>query len=113
MKSKPLRVVLLAVLAILSIQLVLAAEVNASQFEGGNLDGVEGVAEVTSMISRIIALVQYTAGGVAVLLLAITGIQFMGARDPVDKKQLGDRLKYILIGLAIVVLSFPIVKLIL
>ena len=93
------------------MQFVLA-EVSPSDFKNGSVEGVEGIEDVRSSIAQIIAIVQWAAGGIAVIALAITGIQFMGVSDPYEKKRLADRIKYILVGIVIVALSIPIVDLI-
>ncbi|HIJ11737.1 TPA: hypothetical protein HA278_06780 [Candidatus Woesearchaeota archaeon] len=110
MKYGKFGVVLLLVL--LAVPLALAGPEDFRVNEG-DVEGIDGMEEVTGKLANIIGIVQYMAVGIAVLFASITGIQFMGARDPVEKKRLGDRLKYVLLGLAIVVLSFPLVRLVL
>ncbi len=67
---------------------------------------------ITSKLKKIINILQYIATFVAAIAAIITGIMFMTAKDPADKRHIGDRLKSIIIGLVIVVLSIPIVNLI-
>ncbi|PIN73304.1 hypothetical protein COV20_03680 [Candidatus Woesearchaeota archaeon CG10_big_fil_rev_8_21_14_0_10_45_16] len=101
-------------LLLLAMPMVFAAngtELSTDAFAPVDITNIGGVSEVTNLLARIISIVRLVAVGVAVLASIILGIQFMGARDPIEKKRLGDRLKYILIGLAVVVLSYPIVNL--
>ena len=67
---------------------------------------------IKTKLKKIINMLQYIAGFIAAIAAVITGIMFMSARDPSEKRQVGDRLKSIIIGLVIVVLSIPIVNLI-
>jgi uncharacterized membrane protein YidH (DUF202 family) len=107
---------MLGMVFLLSLMLVsLAVAFEASDFDvdDSTVTSADGIDEVKDKIGLVIGIVQYIAIGAAVLFASITGIQFMGARDPEEKKRLGDRLKYIIIGLLIVVLSFPIISLVL
>jgi hypothetical protein len=109
MKAKLLTILLLVCLA-LPIVLAAPAKVVADDTD---YSGDEDVKAINEKVMKLINIVQYLAGGIAALLATITGIMFMQARDPSEKKQLGDRLKAILIGLGIVLLSIPIVNLLL
>ena len=53
------------------------------------------------------------AGAIAALVATIVGFMFMNAKDPSEKKNLGDKLKAIIIGLGIILLSVPLVQLLL
>jgi len=67
---------------------------------------------VMEKIMGIVGFLQYIAAGIAALATVIVGIMFMQASEPAEKKRLGDRLKMIIIGLVLVLLSIPLVKLI-
>ncbi len=67
---------------------------------------------ITTKLKKIINILQYIATFIAAIAAIITGIMFMTAKDPAEKRHIGDRLKSIIIGLIIVVLSIPIVNLI-
>lgn len=98
---------------LISTVLAQADDADAYDFENSVNKADADVIKVTGKLATIISYVQYFAGGIAVLLAMITGVQFMNARDPHEKRQLGDKLKYIVIGLVIVLLSFPVVNLLL
>lgn len=66
---------------------------------------------IKEYIYNIIKNVQMIAGAVAALIATVVGFMFMNAKDPSEKKELGDKLKAIIVGLAIVLLSVPIVNL--
>ena len=100
-------------LAIIGMLMMGAAIADIDEFDpaGEDIGAKPGMDKITDMIKSTIGIVQYVAAGLAVLFAMITGVQFMNARDPHEKRQLGDRLKYIVTGIVIVTLSIPIVRL--
>lgn len=68
---------------------------------------------IVDKIMGIVDVIIYIAGAIGTLLLVVTGIMFMQAGDPSEKKRMADRLKMILLGLLIVILAKPIINVIL
>ena len=66
---------------------------------------------IKDKITTIINLLTLVAGGVAVIAAIIVGIMFMNAGDPSEKDRLGARLKALIIGIVIVALANPLVRL--
>lgn len=89
---------------VLSLPLVLAQT-------GG--DAASACAEIKSKILTVINFLTFIAGGVAVIAAIVVGIMFMYAGDPSEKDKLGGRLKALVIGIVIVALANPIVRLLL
>jgi type IV secretory pathway VirB2 component (pilin) len=73
----------------------------------------DGLAEINKTINKIINLVVYVGGGLATLAATVVGIMMFNAEDPAQKDHLKERLKYIVIGLVIIVVAPMVVKYIL
>ncbi len=64
-------------------------------------------------IQRVTTLVMTIGGALAVLALTFVGIMMFNASDPAEKDRLKERLKYIIMGLVIIVVAPMIVNYIL
>jgi type IV secretory pathway VirB2 component (pilin) len=61
-------------------------------------------------IGNVTNLVSIIGGALAVLALTVVGVMMFNAKDPSERDQLKDRLKYIIIGLVVIVLAPQVVK---
>ena len=66
---------------------------------------------IKDKITTIINLLTLVAGGVAVIAAIIVGIMFMNAGDPSEKDRMGGKLKALIVGIVIVALANPMVRL--
>lgn len=105
------KTILIVFLAVFLLSLVVSAQTIEDTGREADLSG-DDVQQVTSKLLKIIHLLQYLASFLAAIAAIIVGIMFMLAKDPSEKRQNGERLKAIIIGLVIVVLSIPLVNLI-
>ncbi|RLE38098.1 hypothetical protein DRJ17_04990 [Candidatus Woesearchaeota archaeon] len=107
-KDKMITVGLTVVLLVLIAFPFVSAQVE------GNLTGDALVAcqKINSVINTITLLVMSIGGGLAVLILIITGIMFMNAKDPTDKDKLGSKMRSVIIGLVIILVAPWIVQMI-
>lgn len=71
------------------------------------------IAEIESTINKVTNLVSAIGGAIAVLAATVVGVMMFQAKDPSERDQLKERLKYIIIGLVIIVVAPQIVKYIL
>ena len=109
-KSKS--VFFLGALFLLMIAPLVLAAITDDPLEGSDRAATSSEIAVKDKIMGIVDFVIWIAGGIGVLLLVITGMMFMQAGDPADKKKMGDRLKMILLGLLLVILAKPIIQVI-
>ena len=68
--------------------------------------------DIESKINLVINLLTIVAGLVGVVMAIVVGIMFMQSSDPSDKDKLGGRLKQLIIGIVIVAVANPLVRLI-
>lgn len=71
------------------------------------------ITEIESTINKVTNLVSAIGGAIAVLAATVVGVMMFQAKDPSERDQLKERLKYIIIGLVIIVIAPQIVKYIL
>ncbi len=90
-------------LAVLSIALLLAPVAFAQGEE----------CEIINTVGKITNLVMAVGGGLAILALTLVGVMMFNASDPAQKDHLKERLKYIIIGLVIIIVAPMVVKYIL
>ncbi|MFH1683172.1 MAG: hypothetical protein ABIA37_05245 [Candidatus Woesearchaeota archaeon] len=102
----------LGVLFLLMVMPIALAAITDDPLEGTDRTATASEKAVQDKVMSIVDFVIWIAGGIGVLLLVITGIMFMQAGDPSDKKRMGDRLKMILLGLVLVILAKPIIQVI-
>ena len=102
MKSK---LFILAVLALMLAPAVMAAD--CSVYEDSQPDEY-----IKCTIGNVTNLVSIIGGAVAVLALTVIGVMMLSTKDPSERDQLKERLKYVIIGLVIIVVAPQIVKVI-
>lgn len=63
-------------------------------------------------IGNVTNLVSLVGGAVAILALSVIGVMMLSTKDPAERDQLKERLKYVIIGLVIIVVAPQIVGMI-
>ena len=71
------------------------------------------ISEIESTIGKVTNLVSAIGGAIAVLAATVVGVMMFQAKDPSERDQLKERLKYIIVGLVIIVVAPQVVKYIL
>ncbi len=92
MKGKLLFII--ALVALMVMPIVLAADAEA---------------EICGTVSKIIDLVRIVGGAIAVLAITVVGVMMFQAKDPTERDQLKEKLKYVIIGLVVIVIAPMIV----
>lgn len=96
---------------IFAMFLLVAPMALAADDDSNDLEPCEAeVSDIVKVINRITSLVVYVGGSLAVLAATVVGIMMFNAHDPTQKDNLKERLKYIIIGLVIIVVAPLIVK---
>ncbi len=95
MKGKLL--IALALVAMIAAPIVLADEIS----------------DIEATIGKVTNLVSAIGGAIAVLAATVVGVMMFQAKDPSERDQLKERLKYIIVGLVIIVVAPQVVKYIL
>ncbi len=67
---------------------------------------------IKDKMDAVINLLTAIAGGVAVIAAMIIGLMFVQSNDPSQKDALGQKLKMLIIGIVLIALANPIVKMI-
>ena len=96
---------------LLSAVMVLFAFASTAVLAQAN--SADAAAAITTQIEGITNIVLAVAGGLAVLAAIVVGVMMFQAKDPAERDQLKDKLKYIIIGLVIIVVAKPVVSTIL
>lgn len=68
------------------------------------------VEDIQATIGKITTLVSAIGGGLAVLAATIVGVMMFQAKDPSDRDQLKEKLKYIIIGMVVIVIAPKVVS---
>ncbi len=68
--------------------------------------------DIKDAVGRVTTLVSTIGGAIAILAMTVVGVMMFQAKDPSEKDQLKERLKYIIIGLVLIVVAPQIVRVI-
>ena len=68
------------------------------------------IGEIEETINKVTNLVSAIGGAIAVLAATVVGVMMFQAKDPSERDQLKERLKYIIVGLVIIVVAPQVVK---
>jgi type IV secretory pathway VirB2 component (pilin) len=71
------------------------------------------ISEIEATIGKVTNLVSAIGGAIAVLAATVVGVMMFQAKDPSERDQLKERLKYVIVGLVIIVVAPQVVKYIL
>ena len=66
--------------------------------------------DIKASIERVTTLVSLIGGALAILAMSVIGVMMFNAKDPSERDQLKERLKYVVIGLVIIVVAPQVVR---
>ena len=66
--------------------------------------------DIKASIERVTTLVSIIGGAIAILAMSVVGVMMFNAKDPAERDQLKERLKYIIVGLVIIVVAPQVVR---
>ena len=82
---------------------VAAAELTEAEIEAAQT-------EIETKICDVFNLVSLIGGMIGAVAVAVVGIMMMYTTDPAEKSQLKDRLKYIIMGVVLIILGPQLIK---
>lgn len=68
-------------------------------------DDDDDVGDITEKICRVVNLISLIGGAVGAVALVAVGVMMMYTTDPAEKNQLKERLKYIILGVILIVIG--------
>jgi type IV secretory pathway VirB2 component (pilin) len=95
---------------LVALALMLAPAVMAKDCSG--FEDSEPDEYIKCTIDNVTNLVSIIGGAVAILALTVIGVMMLTTNDPSERDQLKERLKYVMIGLVIIVVAPQIVGMI-
>ncbi len=66
--------------------------------------------EIKGTVDNITNLISIIGGSIATLALIVVGVMMFMSQDPAEKDQLKDKIKYIIMGIVLIVIAPQIVK---